>query len=57
MEVGQGPNWGCSAKEKKKNKYVDDCEEPQLLILTIFVKIRRIIFKVLNFKFTVFLIV
>jgi hypothetical protein len=19
MEVGQGPNWGCSAKEKKKN--------------------------------------
>jgi hypothetical protein len=20
MEVGQGPNWGCSAKEKKKEK-------------------------------------
>jgi hypothetical protein len=20
MEVGQGPNWGCSAKEKKLNK-------------------------------------
>jgi hypothetical protein len=19
MEVGQGPNWGCSAKEKEKN--------------------------------------
>jgi hypothetical protein len=23
MEVGQGPNWGCSAKEKKKeDQYV-----------------------------------
>jgi hypothetical protein len=21
MEVGQGPNWGCSAKEKKTNLY------------------------------------
>jgi hypothetical protein len=20
MEVGQGPNWGCSAKEKKNNR-------------------------------------
>jgi hypothetical protein len=23
MEVGQGPNWGCSAKEKKYIKLVD----------------------------------
>jgi hypothetical protein len=21
MEVGQGPNWGCSAKEKRKKEF------------------------------------
>jgi hypothetical protein len=24
MEVGQGPNWGCSAKRKKKNGAISD---------------------------------
>jgi hypothetical protein len=38
-----------------KNKYEeDDFEEFQLLILVIFVKIPRIIFKVLHFEFTTF---
>jgi hypothetical protein len=26
MEVGQGPNWGCSAKEKKK-LFSNPCRE------------------------------
>jgi hypothetical protein len=25
MEVGQGPNWGCSAKEKKKENIFTIC--------------------------------
>jgi hypothetical protein len=24
MEVGQGPNWGCSAKEKNNNKKISE---------------------------------